>query len=163
MRSVLEQVPSEMRHILDQYDWAVGQGYIEKGVRNIMWGQLERGRNHLVRAAGSGASVQRPFLNELVAHLLNYEAEFGSEAAQNVLHNLTRELERVSERDDLQYLSGLYFVNSAFRDYRKGQYKETLPNVIKAVISDKSYLADRGVLALLSRSMLKSPLQILKK
>jgi hypothetical protein len=144
-------------------DWAVGQGYVEKGARNIMWGQLAKGHKHLKKAHDWGAKVQRTFLDEQAAHLLNYEVEFGSETARSVLNNLTHELEIVAEREDLHYLSGLYFLNSAFRDYRKGQFKEALPNVIKAITANQSFLANRGVLALLYGSLLKSPVQFLKK
>jgi glycosyltransferase involved in cell wall biosynthesis len=163
LRKVIEQLPPDMQYVQDQYDWAVARGYVEKGARNIMWGQLVKGNNHLKKAHDCGAKVQRTFLDELAAHLLNYKVEFGSEAAQIVLNNLTHELEIVAEREDLQYLSGLYFLNSAFRDYRKGQFREALPNVFKAITSNRRYLANRGVLVLLSGSLLKSPVQFLKK
>ena len=163
LRSVFDQLPQELEPIQNQYAWAVGQGYIEKGVRNIMWGRIERGRSHLEKAFDWGARVRKPYLDVLAAQLIDYEVEFGSEAAQLVLNDLTNELKVITDEEDLQYLLGLYFVNSAFRNFRNGRYKETVPSVLKAVKSDKIYLKNRGVLSLLSQSLLKSTIQGLNK
>lgn len=153
LRRILVQLPSKYMFLTDQLEWATGQGYIRKGVRNIIWGRNEQGEMHLNRAMEAGATLEVPFLQRMVAHLLDYEVEFGSPAAMRLLVNLCAQLDTIGTRSDLQQLRGSYHINRAFDDYRNNRVRQVPGHVIRAVTSDLSHLANRGAVSIAMRSL----------
>ncbi len=154
LRQVFEQLPPELAWITPYQDWAVTRGYLYRAVRAIMWGRQEQGGAYFAKAAALGARLDRPFCYALFDQLTDYEAEFGPEATQTAVQNLTRHLKRVGARTDVRWFTGVYFINRAFRDYHQGQYERVPDSVIQAVSSNPTYLANRGVLAILFRSLI---------
>jgi hypothetical protein len=153
LQSIFAQLPPEMAYLSEQYDWALARGYLLKGTRDLIWKRIEQGQNHLARAAELGAQADESFLDALTHQLLNYEAVFGAAAAQSVLHNLALYLKPVATQVDVHRLQGHYSVNQAFRDYYAGKYLKVPSGVVRAVANDPRYLMNRGVLAMLFRSI----------
>jgi glycosyltransferase involved in cell wall biosynthesis len=152
LQRVFAQLPPEMNQLSEQYGWAAGQGYLLKGTRAVIWDRPEDGRRHFEHAAKLGVQVDEAFLSTLTIQLLNYEAEFGAEAAQGILHALAPYLETLGGRASVRRLNGSYSVNRAFSSYGAGEYAEVPARILHALASNPKYLADRGVLSILLRS-----------
>jgi glycosyltransferase involved in cell wall biosynthesis len=152
LQRVFAQLPPEVAGLSEQSSWAVAEGYLLKGTRALIWDRPEDGRKHFERAGSLGAQVDGSFLSTLTHQLLNYEAEFGVEATQNVLHSLTPYLENLGGREIVRDLNGLYSVNRAFRSYHAGDYASVPMTLVHAIANNPKYLANRGVLSILIRS-----------
>lgn len=155
LQSILAQLPPQVVQLSEQYNWTAAQGYLLKGARAVIWDRPDDGRRHFKQAAKLGARVDEYFLNTLTHKLLDYETEFGTEAAQDILHALTTYLQNLGGRASARSLSGSYLVNRAFQHYRTGEYASAKWMAIRAVVSDPKYMVNRGVLAILSRSILR--------
>jgi glycosyltransferase involved in cell wall biosynthesis len=156
LRRVFAQIPPELDWITQHLDSTLAYGYLLKGTRDIMWGRIEDGRDHLASAAALGAHIEEPFLQTLTAQLLNYEEEFGQGSVEDVLENLSASLQEAGYRHSARRLQGCYAINKAFQDYRLGQYKEVIPNTLQSILYNPTYLSNRGVLSILSHSLIGS-------
>ena len=152
LQRIFAQLPPEMAWLSEQYSWAAAQGYLLKGARAVMWDRPEDGRRHFEQAARLGARVDESFLSTLTHKLLNYEAEFGAKAAQDMLQALTPYLENLGGRASIRGLNGRYSVNRAFHSYRAGEYAGVPTTILRAIASNPRYLANRGVMSILFRS-----------
>ena len=154
IQKLFAQLPPELSWLAQRCDWAIARGYLLRGVRDCMWGRPDQARDNFARAAGLHAEVDEPYLRGLTAHLLNYEAEFGYNAAQSVLRNLTPYLQMLGSRSSVRWLKGCFAVNGAFNDYHSGQYAKVPRAVLRAIVNDWSYLTNRGVMVMLARSII---------
>jgi glycosyltransferase involved in cell wall biosynthesis len=155
LHRMFAQLPPELAGLADQYSWAAAQGYLLKGARAVIWDRPEDGRRHFEQAAKLGARINDFFLSTLTHKLLDYEAEFGTEAAQDTLHALAPYLQNLGGRASVRSLEGSYLVNCAFEHYHDGEYASAQRMAARAIAKDPKYLVNRGVLAVLSRSILK--------
>lgn len=155
LQKAFVQLPPEMARLSEQYGWAAAKGHLLKGARAVMWGRPEDGRRHFEQAARRGGRVDESVLRALAHQLLNYEVEFGDDATQNILHALAPYVGNLGGRASVRRLNGLYSVNRAFQHYRAGEYIRAQRMAMRAIFSDREYLTNRGVLAVLSRSMLR--------
>jgi hypothetical protein len=152
LQRIVAQWPSELGGLSSQYDWAVARGYLLRGVRAIIWGRPEHGGQHLARAAELRAQVDGSLIQLLTYHLLNHEHECGPEATHRVLHVLVSHLEAVGGHGARQ-LRASYAINQAFKHYRAGEYGRVPARVLSAVASDAACLRNRGIIAILVRSL----------
>jgi glycosyltransferase involved in cell wall biosynthesis len=152
LQGIFAQMPPEIAWLSEQSSWAVAQGYLLKGARAVIWDRPEDGRRHFEHAANLCAQVDEPFLSTLTQKLLNYEAEFGVEATQNVLCSLTPYLESLGDRAFVRDLKSSYSVNRAFRSYDAGDYATVPMTILHAIANNPKYLANRGVVSILLRS-----------
>jgi glycosyltransferase involved in cell wall biosynthesis len=162
LRRIFAQLPLELAWVTEYENSTIAYGYLVSGAREVMWGRRQQGEEYLVKAEEMGVYVDEPFLRSLTTHLLNYEAAFGSEAAQQVLNDLIRFLQIVGSRKTGRSLSGSYFINRAFQEYHQNRYQEVPGNVLRALSSNLGYLTDRGVLSIFIQSLLNTPKQIVK-
>jgi glycosyltransferase involved in cell wall biosynthesis len=153
LQNIFAHLPPEIALTLDQYNWAVARGYLLKGTRAIMWGRPEEGRLYFAQAAESGAEIDQAFVQGLTHQLLTYEIEFGPEATQEIVRDLAPYLGKIDGGKGIRSLKGGYWVNHAFQSFRAGEYDKVFSQAIRAVASDPKYLANRGVLSILLRSM----------
>lgn len=149
---VLAQLPPELAGLSEQYDWAVGRGYLLKGIRAVIWDRADDGRRHFEQAARLQAPLDEAFLSALTHQLLNYEAEFGPAAAQKLLHAFAPYLEKLGGRAGVRKLNSFYSVNRAFQSYHAGEYAQVPAKVFQAIAANPRYLANRGLLSILLRS-----------
>ena len=91
-------------------------------------------------------------MQTLTTQLIYYEAEFGVDAANQVIQALTPFLEKVGNPQSIRLFKGNYAVNRPFKSYQEGQYKAVPKDVFKAILTDPNYLTNRGVLSILLRS-----------
>ncbi|MBX3058079.1 MAG: glycosyltransferase family 2 protein [Anaerolineae bacterium] len=146
------QFPPELGSISDQWQWAAGQGSLIKGIRSVMWGQVENGRTHFDKAVSLGAQIESFTIQVLTTQLIYFESEFGMDAASHVVQELIPYLKQVGSSESFRAFRGNYAINRAFRRFEEGQYTEVPKDVLRAVLADPNYLANRGVLSILLRS-----------
>jgi hypothetical protein len=153
LQRIFSQLPPEVAWLSVQYDWTVARGYLWKGTRAVMWDRPEDGRAHFSRAAELHAEMDEPFVQLLTQHLLNYGNEFGEKAVQRVLQKLSPCLKQVGGFYGVCRLKGSLSINRAFQKYHVGEYTKVPRLVMQAMASDPRYLINRGVVAILLRSM----------
>lgn len=153
LRRIFDQLPEELKWLDSQYIWSIGHGYLLRGIRAIIWGRVDDGAALLEHAHRLGAQIDQPFLGRIVAHLLNFESEFGQDATQDVLENLSFYLGKIGGRTLERLLKGHYFINNAFISYRTGNYSNVVPSVIKASSENPKFLSNRGMFSILFRSV----------
>jgi len=156
LQKIVEQFPAELAWLSDQYSWAVAEGYLLKGTRAVIWGRLDDGRRHFERASRLGAHIDDYYLNTLTDKLLDYEAEFGVEARQNVYQVLVRYLNKLGGKSSVRLLSGSFLINRAFNEYQAGDYARVPMLIFRAIANNPKYLVNRGVMSVLLRSSLGS-------
>ena len=153
---VFSSLPSEIASPGKQYEWAVGRGFLLRGVRSIMWGRIGEGNAHFKKAASLNSQIDNDFSEEITYRLINYEVGFGKGSVEDVLENLSASLEEAGYRRSAHRLRGCYAVNKAFQDYHLGQYKEVIQNTLQAIKYNPTYLFNRGVLSILFHSLINS-------
>ncbi len=152
LRKVLAQLPSEMAWLSQQSDWAIAWGYFLKGARAFMWDRPDDGKNYFEEAIRMGFKIDELLISQLTSKLLDFEAEFGEEAAKKVLQAWIPFVEKSGGRTSVRRLNGAYAANRAFHDYSQGEFGDIPGTVIRAVASDPRYLTNRGLLSVLLRS-----------
>jgi glycosyltransferase involved in cell wall biosynthesis len=153
LKKFFAQLPPELAWLSDHYDWAASLGFLLKGTSNIMWGRTQVGRSHIAKAVERRAVIDTKFVQELSEQLLSYEREFGAEATQEIIDDLTPYLKKVEGKNNVRKLYGCYWVNWAFYYYREGQNNNALKAFASAIAHDPTYLLNRGVLVTLLRSV----------
>jgi glycosyltransferase involved in cell wall biosynthesis len=153
LRRVFAQLPPELEWITQYADSAVAHGYLLRGTRDILWGRIEQGSKYLSRAEKLGAEIDEAFLNALTQHLINYQAEFGVQSAQQALRNLLPSIRYIGNAGSVRWLMAKFSSNRAFNEFRVGNYAKVIGLVLKAISSNPRYLANRGIIAILMRSM----------
>jgi len=153
---VFAQLPTEVKHLQAECDWAVARGHLLKGIRDVMWGRMAEGKEHFGRAADLSAQMDEHLVSAVCAQLLDRKAECGTSATEDVLRRLVAYLGKVGPRRYGRWLRGCYLINQAFDDYRQGRHSEVLPVALRAISCEPTYLTNRGVLAVLTRSMWRS-------
>ncbi len=153
LRALFDQVPRELIQENVPYVWAVGRGFLIKAMRAIIWGRSELVEDYMAQAAEWGAKIDRGFLRGLTHDLISYSHEFGTDKTETMLANVTRALGELGKRSDIRWLRGSYAFNQAFRHYKCQRYEHVPPLLFRAIANDPSYLANRGALSLLLRSV----------
>ena len=153
LRRVFAQIPPELDWISQHIDSTLAYGYLLKGTRNIMWGRIDDGRDHLAGAAALGAHIEEPFFQVLTAQLLKYEEEYGQGSVEEILENLSVSLQEAGYRHGARMLRGHYAVNQAFQNYRSGKFIRVPGSVMRAIMINPLYLINQGVISISIQSM----------
>jgi len=124
-----------------------------KGIDTTIWGKIEEARAYLTRAEQLGAIIDSPTVQSIVSWLLDYETEFGAQASQAILRNLTTNLEEVGIRQGSRILNGDYWISHAFSSYRDGDYYQVPRQVVNTITNYPNYLLNRGLWVILGRSI----------
>jgi hypothetical protein len=85
--------------------------------------------------------------------LLNFEQAFGGTAAAGAVADLCRAWKALGGTAPGRRLQGHLRVHRAFSHYRRGEFPRVLSEATAAIINDPSYLRNRGVIAIVLRSL----------
>ena len=146
--------PGMLKHPKRQCNWALGQGYLLKGTRAIMWERLGDGDKFFTQAIKHKAQIDEAYLRKLTGQLIDYEFTFDTTAVQKVRQRLNPYLEKIGGKESVRWLNGCYSINQAFHQYKIGEYSKVPNKVMRAIINNPTYLINRGVLAILLRSLI---------
>ena len=92
-------------------------------------------------------------MRKLADELFNYEFEFGAEKSQVVWQRVNEGFE-LFNRDTAKQLRSIYFINRAFKYLHNGKMKQARQFALEAIAHNPRHLTNRGVLAMLLRTVL---------
>lgn len=158
LNRIFLQLPQEFGWLQNFHTITVARGYLHRGVREIIWKRPEKGKQYLEKAASMGVNLDEEFLKFLTATLINYESEFGPEATQDVIQNLSHFLDGIGTKASIRWLKGNYYFNMGLNSNKLGKFSEVPSYVLKAAVNNPGNLCNRGMLSILSGSILNSVL-----
>lgn len=153
IKKIMAQLPSDLNWLLKYCDWIIAQGYLHRGVRAIIWERTEDGYAHFERASELKAKIDKSFLRSVSAQLLDYEAEFGYEAANTILKDLSVCLQRIGDPLNVRWLRGSFSINHAFKNYHQRNFMQARTSALQAIYLNPTFLFNRGVLAVFFSSI----------
>jgi glycosyltransferase involved in cell wall biosynthesis len=151
---VLEQFPPGLRHVENQYRWAVGRGYLIKAARAMIWNRPIDSQLYFNAARDWSAEFDDASGREINHQLVLLEKEMGPPAAERALSLLVPELRRLGGGGSVRRLQALYRRGLAFRDYLRGDYQDVVPQAVKAILLAPEQLLNRGMISIIVRSLL---------
>jgi hypothetical protein len=89
--------------------------------------------------------------------LTNYEAEFGSAAAQQALNRLAPHLDQISGKRVSNSLAAKFAYNRALKRYKAHDYGSVPGDCVRAIAHDPGFVTNRGVLSILVRALAHLP------
>jgi glycosyltransferase involved in cell wall biosynthesis len=156
LKERFEVLPAGLLGSTDQYKWAVGYGYLLRGVRAIMWNRAEAGVAHFSKAYEKKATIDESFLQEVAYQLFSYELEFGADAAMSVLDDLAPYLSHLGDMKNIRRIKSLYLLIRAFHYYGSEQRNMVPGAIAQAIANDPKHLTNRGVWSVFIRTTLTS-------
>jgi len=156
LQSVLRQLPDEFQWIAEQgRGWLISYGYYLRGIRAIIWGRLDEGREHCNHALTLEVKMSTPLLTQVSSDLVSYEKEFGPIATLKVFRELTPYLDKIENPTARGWSMGFHLVNRAFICFNLREYTMVRFWIIQAVILEPVYIRNRGVIKIFFLSILK--------
>jgi glycosyltransferase involved in cell wall biosynthesis len=152
LRRIFAQLPAEMDCIKEQYEWAVGRGYLIKGIRACLWDYPGEKDDYFDQATKMKARFDESLVGLLAQYLLNYDREIGEVSARNKIKALMPYLEKVGGWATTRKVMGNYCINRAFHKYSIGEYSKVPKLTLDAIASDPRYLLNRGLFSITIRS-----------
>lgn len=155
VRRIIEQLPPEIGLTEQATHLALGYGYLLSWARDFFWDRVDSGLQNFQKARSFGSKPDERFLRLLTTHLLNYEEEFGTDVSHKIFDLFVSHLIKTGNASSARKLRSHFMINRAFREYRSCNHSKVLPNVLRAINSNPSYLINRGVLAMLLHATLR--------
>jgi hypothetical protein len=156
LQDMFAGLPESMAVLTSQREWAIGRGYLWRGLRAALWDRVPEAQMHMRRAVEYRAAIDRTFVDFLTSHLLNHEHVFGEQAAVAALQRVTSCLRTVGGRRVAGRIEGAYLVNRAFERYHRGELAGVPGLVVRAIAKDPRHAANRGVTSILLRSVVRT-------
>jgi glycosyltransferase involved in cell wall biosynthesis len=157
LRNAYRQLPPELTFDVAQLKRAVAHGYLLRGARCLVWGRDELGEHCFARATQMQAVIDSDYLANLAHMLTNYEAEFGSAAAQQALNRLAPHLDQISGKRVSNSLAAKFAYNRALKRYKAHDYGSVPGDCVRAIAHDPGFVTNRGVLSILVRALAHLP------
>lgn len=155
LQQCFDHLPPEMACVADQRAWVAGRAWLQRGLRDLLWGRAAAGQAHVERAAALGARLDPGLLHMLSDQLSGYAVEFGAAPARAALQGMIPALKKVGTAADVRWLGGYTAINTAYSQFRRGRYLSVPLSVLRAALWDPRHLADRGVIRILARSLVR--------
>jgi hypothetical protein len=153
LEKLFSQLPPEIPNVLSSYFWALSRGYLVRAMRAVIWNRPEDAARYFDKAAEMKFEIDEEFIQQATHELLGFELCYGAEAMPAVLSKLSTGLEKIGGRRQADWIKGSYLMNKAGRAYANGKRGTASGTVLGAIASHPKYLFDRGVLAILAKSM----------
>ena len=154
LRRAFQNFPSTLQHLAARVDEAIGQADIIQGTIHTMWDRNSRAKLNFKKAAENNVQLTERYLTLLSTYTANLEAEFGSSAAQTFVDRMLVHLDQLADGTIMRKFKAKIFINRAFAAYDYQKYTQARSNAFKAMMSDPSYIANRGALSVLFNSLL---------
>lgn len=148
LRRMFENLPRELASLQRWYGWAVTRGYLMQGIRAEMWNRPAEADAYFSHASSAVSQIDQAFVQWLASHLLAYEAEYGLQAALNVLHRIASRLEKLGAASMHRALRLEFFTARTF-DARQWKQKRRLVASLMRIAADEPLRLwrNRGLLA----------------
>lgn len=156
LKRIFDHLPPGVPWGRAQLEWAIGRGYLLKGLRNLMWGRLEKGGNDINQAIHHHPTTDLGLLQQLARMLVDYAKEFGEQSADRVYRTWAAHLKKLSSPRFLAQLKSAYKANLAFENYRQHHYRQALGELLSSITNDPDSLRNRGVQSVFVKSLVKA-------
>jgi len=153
LRFVFSHLPGELQWLAAQADYAIGWSYLLRGLKAVMWDDAGLAETNLAQARTYHACLDNALLQALTSRLMDYELEFGPKATQTVIERLEQRLGPFGGKKSVRRLRGNYWVKKAFDSYNDRKTRAVPASVLRGVVNEPGYLANRGILSIFVRSM----------
>lgn len=153
LERIFRQLPPELAWLSEYQAKTVGSAFLYRGAENVISKRFEEASASFTRARELGAELDPIFADWLFRALLQHEKEFGPDRTREVLDALVVQLQSLSGNVDGQSLAGRYLLKRAFQRYRECDYAPVPVEILRAIKAQPRYLANRGVWAVLLRSL----------
>ena len=150
--NILNQLPACIPDLTEQFEWATRVGYLIRGLNAVMWNRYEDGEAHFTRARELEAKIDTSYIDKVAYELLNFEQEFGENSSEVILSKLTTNLRMIDRGKSIDRLTSKLLINKAFANYQKGNYGKVPKMVLQAIVHDRKYILNRGILSILIKS-----------
>lgn len=155
LRSLFTQLPALPVNIDHQLEWAIHQGYLIKAVRAALWDREADSKAYFQKAFELGATFTDQYLQEVVQNLVDFEYEMGTDVFKKVMNRLLPEIHRLCPEDRYHAFVGEFYARRAFQNYHQHNYRDVPGDVLNAVRNEPRFLKNRGMLSILTRSIIK--------
>jgi glycosyltransferase involved in cell wall biosynthesis len=153
VRRVFGQLPREMDWLIPYIDWAITYRYLSRGMRRLVYGQVDHGKKDILKAKELGVSFTQSNIRTLTQMILDHWIALDPEKGKRVLNDVCSNLGEIGERNSATRLKAEVMLNIAFLHYKRGDYRMVPGEVINAVINHPGYLFNRGALSIFLRSL----------
>ncbi len=153
LAEIFARLPPDLAYLRSQQGWAVGYCHLLQGVKALMWAQPDKGASHMQQALIHQASLDEALADDLAYSLVIYERELGAQAAEQVWRRWQGALLPLSRPHVMRRMAGSYLVNRAIERFRAGDYANVPASVLRAFQQDMRYLRNRGLFAMIARSL----------
>ncbi len=148
LRRMFENLPPELNSLQRWYGWAVTRGYLMQGIRAEIWNRPAEADMYFSHVSSAALQLDEAFMQWLACHLLAYEAEYGLQAALQVLRRIVSRLEKLGAASMHRALRLEFFTARAFDAQQWKQKHRILSSVMHIIASQPSRLwRNRGLLA----------------
>jgi glycosyltransferase involved in cell wall biosynthesis len=151
--TVFKELPEELEWMSRHLEWAITQGYLWRGLQDMMWERTERGANNLSIAISRTASLDETTLHKLADQLVGYQIEFGTFKTRKLIHLLSPYLQQLGKPSQVRWLKAYCAINQAYRNYRHGNYKEVPSDIFYAIRWNPVHAMNKGTISTLTRSL----------
>jgi glycosyltransferase involved in cell wall biosynthesis len=153
LEKILKRISPLINGMEGQYEWAVGYGYLLKGVRAFIWGREEAGVVHFDRASRWKAVVDKQFLKKVASQIESIETELGADRVFYILNQLAPYIEKFGGKNSLHMMESTISYNRAHKNYHEGKYSLVPQEVGHTFIKNPRFLANRGAWSIFIRSL----------
>lgn len=154
LSKLFAQLPNLPLNISHQLNWAIQQGYLVKGVRAMLWDRTATAEQYFQEAAKLGTECTEKDLKKISQHIINFEFEMGADRTQKVIEQLLPHIRQLSPKPRYHWFLGQLSAKRAFEHYQLSQYHLVPANVIQAISNHPRFILNRGLLSILTRSLL---------
>jgi glycosyltransferase involved in cell wall biosynthesis len=155
LEKILRQMTPMIKQLYSHHDWAVGYGYLIRGIRALMWGRKEVGIAHVDNAVKWKATVDKPFLGKLSSQIESIETEFGRDKAYLILSLLSPYIKKIGGKRNMDILESTLSFNRAYKNYFEGKFSLVPYDVGRAFTLNPGFLMNRGAWSIFLRSVYK--------
>ncbi len=154
LQEIVAQFPQGLRHLGQQLQWAIPNGYLLRGTRATIWGRPKDGDVYFAAASSLNAAIDRQFMAKLAYDLFLFSCEFGMESTEEVCALLAPKLRSFTHPREIEALLSRVYSNAAFEYYKKHRYGSAISMLNRVIYNDPKSVLNRGFVKIYLRSIM---------
>lgn len=152
---VFDAIPPECSDLERFKLSALAHGFLVRGVRALLGGRWETGRERIVEFSRYGVPPAEAVLEDVMGQILSVRSyEEDDQIARRILNACVDALTAGGHRPAARWLTSCYAFNSSLALRRQGRHVDALAALARAISTNPSYLRNRGTWSVLVRSSL---------
>lgn len=153
----LNRIATQIQGLLPQVsqrlkDWAVPQGFIIRGLLEVLWDREASGEVLLGEVEASASHIDMQYLQSLEEQLTLLRITLGPKAASESCERVYGNLRRFATSAAIRQSRSRLAFSQAIEYYREAEFGQALPMMLSSISHQPSLLFNRGALAVLVKS-----------